>query len=83
MNMSGEELTELLPSLGMTGEDASFENNLKTLGYADFDNPSEIDIYPKDFESKSGDDRIFLTRYNSRRRTGQRRAGQDLSYTDR
>ena len=34
-------------------EDASFDKNLKKLGYADLDKPGGIDIYPKDFESKS------------------------------
>lgn len=51
MNMSAEELSELMMSMGMT-EDASYEGNLQKLGYADFDEPSEIDIYPVDFESK-------------------------------
>lgn len=79
MNMSGEELTELLLSLGMT-QDASFENNLKTLGYADFDNPSEIDIYPKDFESKAQVTGI-LEDYNQQMQD-QGKEDQVISYTD-
>jgi len=51
MNMNEEELTELLTSM-MAKEDASYDNNLQKLGYADFTKPSGIDIYPKDFESK-------------------------------
>lgn len=51
VNMSKDELTELLTSM-MTKEDASYDNNLKNLGYADLDKPAGIDIYPKDFESK-------------------------------
>ena len=35
----------------MTTE-SSYEGNLKNLGYADFDKPSAINIYPKDFETK-------------------------------
>lgn len=51
MNMSEEELSELIMSL-MTKEVSSYDGNLKNLGYADFDKPSGINIYPKDFESK-------------------------------
>lgn len=51
MNMNEEELSELMMSL-MTTETSTYENNLKTLGYADFDEPSSINIYPKDFETK-------------------------------
>ena len=36
----------------MTTESSSYEGNLKNLGYADFDKPSAINIYPKDFETK-------------------------------
>ena len=51
MNMSEEELGELMMSL-MSSEDASYDNNLKKLGYADLNKPGAIDIYPVDFESK-------------------------------
>jgi len=50
-HMSEEELAELLSAM-MTKEVTSYDNNLKKLGYADFDQPSEIAIYPKDFEGK-------------------------------
>ena len=61
-------------------QDASFENNLKTLGYADFDNPSEIDIYPKDFESKAQVTGI-LEDYNQQMQD-QGKEDQVISYTD-
>lgn len=51
MNMNEEELSELMMSL-MTSEVSSYDANLKNLGYADFDKPNQISIYPKDFESK-------------------------------
>ena len=51
MNMDENDLTELMMSM-MGKEDASYDNNLKKLGYADFNKPSGIDIYPIDFESK-------------------------------
>ncbi|MGN0594020.1 MAG: FtsX-like permease family protein, partial [Hominimerdicola sp.] len=31
---------------------SSYDSNLETLGYAKLDNPSSINIYPKDFEAK-------------------------------
>lgn len=49
MKMNKEELAELLSSL-MSKENVSYESNLKKLNYADFEEPSRIDIYPKDFE---------------------------------
>ena len=52
MNMNEDELTELLMSL-MSDENAGYENNLRTLGYADLNQPSSISIYPLDFESKA------------------------------
>ena len=39
MNMSGEELTELMMSMSYS-ENASYDGNLQTLGYVDFDQPS-------------------------------------------
>lgn len=64
MNMTGEEFTELMMSMS-SGQSASYDNNLRTLGYVDFDEPSGIDIYPKDFESKEAVVGI-LDDYNSR-----------------
>ena len=60
--MTEEELTELLMALFSTDE-ASYADNLATLGYADFDDPTAIDIYPTDFESKEEVTRI-LDEYN-------------------
>ena len=79
MNMTEEELTELMMSMSAE-EGASYENNLKTLGYVDFDNPSRIDIYPKDFESKEEVVRI-LDDYNSRMEA-EGKEEQVITYTD-
>lgn len=79
MNMDEEELTELLRSL-MSAENASLDNNLKKFGYADFNKPSQISIYPRDFKSKAAVLEI-LDRYNSRMEA----EGHDekvISYTD-
>lgn len=79
MNMSGEELAELMMSMNST-ENAIYENNLKTLGYVDFDVPSGIDIYPIDFESKEQVVRI-LDDYNSRMEA-EGKDEQVITYTD-
>ena len=78
MNMSEEELSELMMSL-MTSETTTYENNLQKLGYADFDEPSGINIYPKDFENKEKVIQI-LDDYNAR----MEKEDEDkvISYTD-
>ncbi len=67
MNMSAGEIQELLTSI-LTGEDDSYEGNLTSLGYADPDNPLLIDLYAKDFQSKSGVTGI-MDDYNERMRS--------------
>ena len=79
MNMSGEELAELMMSMNST-ENATYENNLRTLGYVDFDVPSGIDIYPIDFESKEQVVQI-LDDYNSRMEA-EGKDEQVITYTD-
>lgn len=79
MNMSGEELTELMMSMSYS-ENASYDGNLQTLGYVDFDQPSEIDIYPIDFESKEQVVRI-LDEYNDRMED-EGKEEQVITYTD-
>lgn len=79
VNVDSEQLTELLMSLG-TAEDASYTGNLEKLGYVDFDSPSEIDIYPKDFESKAEVVEI-LDAYNSQMEADGKDE-QVITYTD-
>ena len=79
MNMSGEKLAELMMSMN-SGQNATYENNLRTLGYIDFSEPSGIDIYPKDFESKEEVVRI-LDEYNSRMES-EGKEEQVITYTD-
>ena len=79
MNMTEDDLTELLMSMG-TKASASYDGNLQQLGYADFANPGGINIYPKDFSSKEEVIRI-LDDYNSKMEA----AGEDekvITYTD-
>ncbi len=79
MNMTGEELAELMMSMN-SGQSASLENNLRTLGYVDFDEPAGIDIYPKDFESKEKAVGI-LDDYNARMEA-EGKDEQVITYTD-
>ena len=79
MNMSEDELSELLMSL-MTYENVSCDGNLKKLGYADEAVPGGISIYPKDFESKEEVVRI-LDEYNARMEASGKEE-QVISYTD-
>lgn len=79
ISMDENELTELLSSL-MTAEDASYQNNLKKFGYADLSSPSQIDIYPFDFESKAEILNI-LDAYNDRM-LAEGNEEKVISYTD-
>ena len=79
MNMNEDDLSELMMSL-MSYENASYDGNLKKLGYADLNVPGGINIYPKDFESKSEIVGI-LDQYNA----DMEAAGEDekvITYTD-
>ncbi|HMR49021.1 MAG TPA: ABC transporter ATP-binding protein/permease [Arachnia sp.] len=79
MERSPEELSQLLMSMAVT-QTTSFDGNLRRLGYADFDNPSRIDIYPRDFEAKGEVTRI-LDEYNERMRA-QGDEDRVITYTD-
>ncbi len=79
MKMNEEELSELLSSL-MSKEQTTYENNLKKLDYANFDEPKSINIYPKDFEGNKAITNL-LNEYNNR----MKEEGNDekvISYTD-
>lgn len=79
MNMSEEELTELMASL-MSKEVTTYENNLKKLDYADYDEPSGINLFPRDFEGNKAITNL-LSEYNER----MKREGEEdkvISYTD-
>ena len=79
MNMSGQEFAELMMSMS-SAESASYEGNLRDLGYVDFNVPSQIDIYPKDFESKEGVVKI-LDHYNADMEK-EGKEEQVITYTD-
>ncbi len=78
-NMDAGQLQKLMSSM-MQGSSSSLENNLSALGYADPDEPSGINIYPKDFKAKNEVVNI-LTSYNKQ----MEKEGQDdkvITYTD-
>ncbi len=52
INMSEDDLTELMRS-SMLSASATYDSNLQSFGYADLDSPSQINIYPTDFEHKA------------------------------
>jgi hypothetical protein len=77
--MSAEELRDLMTSLFST-QKATYDGNLRKLGYADLNKPSAITIYPKDFDSKTHIKNL-INDYNARMTA----AGEDdkvISYTD-
>ena len=79
MNFSEEELRELMSSL-MNSEASNYSSNLSKFGYVSVDEPSSINIYPIDFESKAAIKEI-LDRYNQ----DMEEAGEDektIAYTD-
>ncbi|MCC8123088.1 MAG: ABC transporter ATP-binding protein/permease [Oscillospiraceae bacterium] len=51
LNMGADEILALMTSL-LNPEESTFARNLTTLGYADAATPSQINIYPRDFNAK-------------------------------
>ena len=77
--MDEKDIMSLMTSM-MSSEQDSYENNIKKLGYADFNKPAGINIYPKNFESK---EKViqFLDNYNKK----MEKTTQDdkvITYTD-
>lgn len=79
MNLAPDQIRSLLSGM-LTGNGTSYEGNLTKFGYASMEDPSEIDIYPKNFQAKNKiKDRIAS--YND----DVKKAGQEekaISYTD-
>ncbi len=49
--LSSEEIAKMMETYS-SNKDSNYEGNLKKLGAVDIDTPTQISIYPKDFESK-------------------------------
>jgi ABC-type lipoprotein export system ATPase subunit len=79
LDMDEEEILELMQSI-MNPQASTYERNLTTLGFADPADPTQINIYPVNFDSK---DEIedFLTRYNDRMEA-EGEDGKVIHYTD-
>ena len=77
--LSEAELAELMKTY-TANAGVTYEDNLKTLGVVDLNNPSTINIYPKDFESKDMISNI-ITDYNNKQ-TEQGKDENVINYTD-
>ena len=77
--LSEAELAQLMQTYSNNAS-ATYDNNLSQLGVVDLDNPSTINLYPKDFESK---DKIadIITDYNNKQ-TEQGKEENVINYTD-
>ncbi|MBR6512805.1 MAG: ABC transporter ATP-binding protein/permease [Clostridia bacterium] len=53
MNMEEENLRDIMSTF-LSGSSSDLVSNLALFGYADLEDPDEIIIYPKNFESKTG-----------------------------
>jgi len=79
MNMDQREMEDLLSSM-LSNSVSTYDQNLKSFGYAELAKPNEILIYPKDFESKDALV-LILDGYN----TDMKDSGQEekvITYTD-
>ena len=79
MKMDEQEMSDLFQSL-MKKETASYEGNLKTLNYAKLDEPSGINIYPKDFDGNKEITNIINTYNTKMEENGEE--DKVISYTD-
>jgi ABC-type antimicrobial peptide transport system permease subunit len=78
INTDQDTLQEIFLSL-MTSETATYDGNLRKIGFADLQKPASISIYPKDFASKEEIIRI-LDDYNERMRAEDEE--KIITYTD-
>ena len=79
MNLAPDQIRSLLTGM-LTGNGVSYEGNLTKFGYASTDDPSEIDIYPKDFSAKNRIKKL-ITKYNDRA-AGAGEEEKTISYSD-
>lgn len=78
-SLSQEEMAELMQQYAENAS-ATYEGNLEKMGVVDLNNPSNISIYPKDFESK---DKIAtaIENYNQKQRNDGKEENV-ITYTD-
>ena len=79
-DLSEEELSRLMAAMTAGPREHSYESNLRSLGYADLEDPSAISIYFVDFAGKEAF-LEFLDRYNDDMEA-RGKEDQVISYTD-
>ena len=78
-NMTEEDLRRLMEAMSTQNQQPSADGNLRTLGYADLDDPTAINIYMGDFEKKE-QFVAFLDDYNEKMEAEDE--SKVISYTD-
>ena len=79
LKINEEDILDLLTAL-MNPKVSTVESNLKKLGYADINTPSQIGLYPKDFTTKENVIE-FLNSYNTQMENSGNKE-QIVKYTD-
>lgn len=79
MNLSEDEIYELMTSM-MSQTEGTSDKNLTAFGYADAKSPSQINLYPKDFNTKNNVT-DFLTDYNDKMKADGSE-DKEITYTD-
>nr|WP_076388437.1 ABC transporter ATP-binding protein/permease [Vaginimicrobium propionicum] len=79
INADPQELAQIFMAMSKN-EGYTLERNLRTLGYAELNEPTQIDIYPKDFESK-GEIIKILDDYNDTQLAANEES-KVITYTD-
>ena len=77
--MSSEEIAKVMQTY-TENQNATYENNLKTLGAIDLEKPTSISIYPKNFESKENISKA-IEDYNQKQRDDGKEENV-INYTD-
>ena len=77
--LSTEQIAEMMEAY-TENVNATYENNLEKLGAIDLNSPSQINIYPKDFESKDNITKA-IEEYNQKQRN-EGKEENTISYTD-
>lgn len=77
--LSAEDLAKMMETY-TENMNSSYEKNLEKLGAVDLDNPTSINIYPKDFESKDGITKEIES-YNQKQKD-EGREENVINYTD-
>ena len=79
-NMNEEDLRRLMSAISGSTQTVTYESNLRSLGYADLDEPTSISMYFVDFAGKS-EFLSFLDDYNAQMEA-QGMEDSVISYTD-